>query len=102
MYTMADDSNEFKPRSALLIALKVLELIPEDKQEFYKDIDYLIKRDYFYKDHDALTKSHSWKKLQSIMHKHIPLVDEEWKKIIVDVFIGCNPVVVSDESVEIN
>jgi hypothetical protein len=99
---MTDDSNEIKPRNALLIALQILQLIPEDKPEFYKDLDYLIKTDYVYKDHDALTTSYNWEKLQFVMHRHIPIVDEKWKEVIVDVFIGGNPVIVSDETNETN
>jgi hypothetical protein len=76
------------PRNAMLVALKIAQMIPEDKKGFYNDIHHLIHNDYVYKDHSALQIPHNWIKLQDIMYKHIPVPDEEWKENIVDVFIG--------------
>jgi lipoprotein NlpI len=60
------------PRNVLLIALTILELIPEDKTNFYRAVDYLIKHDFSY----------------NIMHRYIPVADEEWKIKIVNFYIG--------------
>ena len=82
--------SEPPPRNAMLVALEIIQIIPEDKKEFYNDIHHLIHSDYVYKDHLALQHAHSWLKLQDIMYKHIPAPDEDWKEKIVDVFIGKN------------
>jgi hypothetical protein len=76
------------PRNALLIALTILQMIPKDKTEFYKDIDNLIRNDYVYCDHTSLQSCFNWQKLEFIMHRYIPVVDEEWKEKIVNVYIG--------------
>jgi hypothetical protein len=75
-------------RNALLLALAILQMIPKDKEEFYKDVDNLIRNDYVYKDHTSLQTPYNWKKLEFIMHTYIPVVDEEWKQKIVNVYIG--------------
>jgi hypothetical protein len=79
---------EPSPRNALLVALAVAQMIPKDKTDFYKDVDNLIRNDYVYKDHNSLQTPYNWKKLEIIMHKYIPKVDEEWKEKIVNVYIG--------------
>lgn len=79
---------EPSPRNAMLIALTILQIIPEDKTDFYKAVDNLIRNDYVYKDHNSLQTPYNWQKLESIMHRYIPVVDEEWKQKIVNVYIG--------------
>jgi hypothetical protein len=75
-------------RNAMLVALEIIQMIPEDKKNFYKDIHNLIHNDYVYKDHIALQTPYNWLKLQDIMYKYIPTPDEDWKEKIVDVFVG--------------
>ena len=79
---------EKPPRNALLVALHILQMIPEEKTDFYNALDNLVKNDYFYKDNDALGLPYNWKKLEIIMHEYIPTPDEEWKEKIVNVYIG--------------
>jgi len=79
---------EKPPRSALLVALIIIQMIPEDQSEFYIALDNLIKKDFFYKDHNSLILSYNWKKLEQIMHTYISTADEEWKEKIVNVYIG--------------
>jgi hypothetical protein len=79
---------EKPPRNALLIALHILQMIPEEQKDFYNAVDNLVKNDYFYKDHCALILPYNWKKLEVIMHTFIPTPDTEWKEKIVDVYIG--------------
>jgi hypothetical protein len=79
---------EPSPRNAMLVALEIVQMIPKDKPDFYKDVDSLIRNDYVYKDHNSLQTPYSWQKLESIMHRYIPKPDEEWNKKIVDVYIG--------------
>jgi hypothetical protein len=79
---------EKQPRNALLIEIYILQMIPEGETEFYDAIDNLIKSDFCYKDHDALTLSYNWIKLETIMHRYIPTANEEWKEKIVNVYIG--------------
>jgi hypothetical protein len=83
-----DTEIETQPRNALLIALHILQMIPEDKKDFYNALDHLIKTDFFYKDTLALGLPYNWKKLEFIMHTYIPSPDEEWKEKIVNVYIG--------------
>jgi len=79
---------EKPPRSALLVALIIIQMIPEDQSEFYIALDNLIKKDFFYKDHNSLVLAYNWIKLEQIMHMYIPTADEEWKEKIVNVYIG--------------
>jgi len=79
---------DLRPRNAELIAFEIIRNTPEDKVEFLEELNYLIKNDFVYKDDLALRDSGSWQKLQRIMHKHIPLPDEEWKEKIINIFIG--------------
>jgi hypothetical protein len=79
---------EKPPRNALLIALYILQMIPEEQKDFYNAVDHLVKTDYFYKDHIALMLPYNWKKLEVIMHAYIPIADEEWKEKIVNIYIG--------------
>ena len=83
-----DNITTFSRRNVAVIALQILQMIPAEKKELYEDLNRLIKNDFSYKDDQNLKDSYNWKKLQIIMHKHIPLVDEKWKEAIVDVFIG--------------
>ena len=77
-----------EPRNVLIVALYILNMIPDDKKDFHNELDYLIKQDFVYKCQEELTTPYSWGKMQGIMYKHIPLVDEEWKQNIIDVYIG--------------
>jgi hypothetical protein len=79
---------DLRPRNAELIAFEIIRNTPEDKVEFLEELNYLIKNDFVYKDDLALRDRGSWQKLQRIMHKHIPLPDEDWKEKIINVFIG--------------
>lgn len=79
---------EFMPRNVAVVALQILQIIPQDKKDFYNDIDRLIKTDLVYKDDYELRSDYNWIKLQVIMHKHVPIVDEKWKESLVDIFIG--------------
>lgn len=81
---------ETPPRNALLIALQILQMIPEDKKDFYNALDHLIKSDFFYKDGHALMLHYSWIKLEQIMHRYIPTPREEWEEKIVNFYIGKN------------
>jgi hypothetical protein len=82
------EMSEPSPRNAILVALKIVQMIPKDKTDFYKDVDSLIRDDYVYKDHNSLQTPYSWQKLENIMHRYIPVVDEDWKQKIVNVYIG--------------
>jgi hypothetical protein len=86
--TETENKNCIKPRNVLLLSLDLLNIIPENQTELYNDINNLIKNDFFYKDEDQLKTPYNWKKLQTIMYKHIPIVDEKWKEKVVDVYIG--------------
>lgn len=80
--------NKTPPRNALLVALQILQMIPEDKKDFYSAVDNLIRNDYFYKDNDALGLPYNWKKLEVIMHTYIPTPRDEWEEKIVNIYIG--------------
>jgi len=83
-----ETKKETPPRNALLIALHILQMIPEDKKDFYNALDNLIKSDFFYKDAIALGLPYSWIKLEQIMHRYIPTPREEWEEKIVNFYIG--------------
>jgi len=85
-----ESEKETPPRNALLIALQILQMIPEDKKDFYNALDHLIKSDFFYKDALALGLPYSWIKLEQIMHRYISTPREEWEEKIVKFYIGKN------------
>lgn len=88
LYTMIEQTEMAQPRNVLLIALQLLQTIPDDNPALYNDIDNLVRTDFFYKSGEDLKTSYNWKKLEVIMHKHIPVVDEKWKEELVDIYIG--------------
>jgi hypothetical protein len=63
-------------------------MIPEEQKDFFNAVDNLVRNDYFYKDNDALGLPYNWKKLEVIMHTYIPTPDAEWKKNVVNIYIG--------------
>jgi len=85
---MIEQIEMVQPRNVLLIALQLLQTIPDDNPALYNDIDNLVRTYFFYKSGEDLKKSYNWKKLEVIMHKHIPIVDEKWKEELVDIYIG--------------
>jgi hypothetical protein len=80
--------NKTPPRNALLVALQILQMIPEEQKDFYNALDHLVRNDYFYKDNDALGLPYNWGKLEHIMHTYIPTPRDEWEEKIVNIYIG--------------
>jgi len=79
------------PRSALLIALHIVELIPlntDENKKFNYELMKLVIEDFAYKSPEILTHSTSWKRLESILKRHIQRCDEIWKVDIVDLYNG--------------
>lgn len=74
------------PRSALLIALHIVELIPlntDENKKFNYELMKLVTEDFAYKSPEILTHSTSWQCLESILKRHIQRCDEIWKVDIV-------------------
>jgi hypothetical protein len=79
------------PRSALLIAIRILELIPENTEKnesFRTDLTNLVTQDFAYRSPELLTHPSSWIRLESVLRKNISNLDETWKADIVDVYNG--------------
>ena len=79
------------PRSALLIALHIVELIPlntDENKKFNYELMKLVIEDFAYKSPEILTHSTSWQRLESILKRHIQRCDEIWKVDIVDLYNG--------------
>jgi len=78
-------------RSALLIAVHIVELIPlntDENKKFNYELMKLVIEDFAYKSPEILTHFTSWKRLESILKRHIQRCDEIWKVDIVDLYNG--------------
>ena len=75
------------PRNSAAIAAEIWKLIPEDKNEFREDIMEFIKKSA-YRSPEICRSKIAWMELQLIMHKHLPIRDEEWKNKIIDLYTG--------------
>ena len=79
------------PRSALLIALHIVELIPlntHENKQFNADLTKLIMDDFAYRAPEILTHYTSWQRLEDVLKRHIQSCDEIWKVDIVDLYCG--------------
>jgi hypothetical protein len=85
-------TNEFQPRSVALVSLFIGSKLPDDQVDFKNDITHFVTGSLYYVPPEDMFKSNNWAKLEFIMHKHIPNInyetDPEWKKEIVDIYIG--------------
>jgi hypothetical protein len=64
-----------------------MDMIPENEIEFRADIRKMLM-DFAYVSPDMLLHSESWYKFETIMHKHIPIVNTPLKQAIVEVYTG--------------
>lgn len=79
------------PRSALLIAVHIIELIPlntDENKQFSADLKKLIMDDFAYRAPEILTHYSSWQRLEDVLKRHIHCCDEIWKVDIVDLYNG--------------
>jgi hypothetical protein len=77
------------PRNALLIAIRILELIPENTEDcFRKELTMLVMDDFAYRSPEILTHRSSWVRLESVLKKNISHFDEKWKVDILDLYNG--------------
>jgi hypothetical protein len=85
-------NNEFQPRSVALVSLFIVSKLPDDQVNFKSDIMHFVTGSLYYVPPEDMFKSNNWAKLEDIMHKYIPNInhetDPEWKKEIVDIYIG--------------
>jgi hypothetical protein len=78
---------EKQPRNAVLIAAQVSMLLPEEQNEFRNDLAEFIK-DSAYTSPELCTSPAIWMKFEFVMKKHIIAVDTDWKKNIIDLYVG--------------
>ena len=82
------------PRNIAIVACNIASLIPEDHVDFKNDVMRFITGDLAYRAPEVLLSAQVWIKFElQIMKKYIPLIkdpDEEWKKKIIDVYLGGN------------
>jgi hypothetical protein len=76
------------PRNSAVIALQILQLIPDEQKEFKNDLRNLIYGDFAYRSPEILTYPDTWIKLENVMHKYIEMPKEKWEKIVVGVYVG--------------
>ena len=77
-------------RNAVIIALKVLESIPDDQPDFKADLRKYITDDLAYRAPERLFDQDVWLVFETIMKKHIPIVDADWKAVCVNIYIGAS------------
>lgn len=89
------ESVEETPRNIAIVACNIASLIPEDQVDFKNDVMKFITGDLAYRAPEILFTHQMWVKFElTIMKKHIPLLkdsDEEWKKKIIDIYVGKTP-----------
>ena len=74
-------------RNAVIVACTIVKMIPESETQFRSELKEMIM-DSAYSAPELLYSIESWRKLEIIMHKHIPVVDSLLKKKIVEEYIG--------------
>jgi len=77
-------------RNAAIIALKVLESIPDDQPDFKADLIKYINTDLAYRAPERLFDQDVWLVFETVMKKHIPIVDADWKAVCVNKYIGAS------------
>ena len=80
-------SEEKAPRNAILIAAQISMSLPQDQQEFRNDLAEFIKSSAYTSPELCIAPA-IWTKLEFVMKKHIIDIDEDWKQIIVDLYVG--------------
>lgn len=85
---------EETPRNIAIVACNIASLIPKDQVDFKNDVMKFITGDLAYRAPEILFTPEVWDKFEfTVMKKYIPLIkdsDEEWKKNIIDVYLGGN------------
>jgi hypothetical protein len=76
------------PRNAAIIGIQILQLIPDSNTEFKEEMKNLIYNEYAYCAPEMLTYPAAWLKLETIMHKYVPIPKEEWEKKVVGIYVG--------------
>lgn len=92
---------EETPRNIAIVACNIASLIPEDQVDFKNDVMKFITGDLAYRAPEILFTPEVWDKFEfTVMKKYIPSVkdcDEEWKKKIIDIYVGNAPLIQSFE-----
>jgi hypothetical protein len=80
---------EIMPRNLALVAVTILENVPEDKQELKKAVRDFVYNDLVYRSPEMLLNSNVWSIFENtVMHRFIPNPIEPWEKKVVDIYIG--------------
>jgi len=74
-------------RNAIIVVCSILQMVPETDSKFHSELKELIM-DSAYSAPELLYSVESWRKLENIMHKYIPVVDTPLKQKIVEEYIG--------------
>lgn len=86
------ESVEETPRNIAIVACNIASLIPEDHVDFKNDVMKFITGDLAYRAPEILFTHQMWVKFElTIMKKYIPSItdsDEDWKKKIIDIYVG--------------
>jgi hypothetical protein len=89
--------NMTEPRNAAVISCEILSLIPETEKNFRSDVCKLLL-DYAYVSPEMLRETTSWCKLDAIMRKYIPTINEintEWKRDAIEKYTNVKYDIVS-------
>ena len=76
------------PRNAVVIAVEIMAHIPDASLEFKEEMKNLIYKEYAYCAPEMLNYPAAWLKLETIMHKYIPIPKEDWEKMVVGIYVG--------------
>jgi thiol-disulfide isomerase/thioredoxin len=76
------------PRNVAVVACYIASLLPENQDKFRKEIVSYVTNDLAYRSPETLFQTEIWCKFQYIINKYIQELDEEWKKEIIDIYVG--------------
>lgn len=77
------------PRNIALVAVAILENIPEEKTDFKQAVRDFIYKDLPYRSPEMLIDPNIWGIFEkTIMHRFIQNPIEPWEKTVVDIYIG--------------
>ena len=78
---------EKPPRNAIVIAGQIYMSLPQDQQEFRNDLIEFIKSSAYTSPELCISPA-IWIKLENVMKRHIIDINTNWKKKIIDLYIG--------------
>jgi len=79
---------DYQPRNVAVVACYIASILPKQQTNFKEEIMEYVLKDLAYKSPELLRDPLTWSIFETIMHRYIQEPDEDWKKQIIDVYLG--------------